>query len=105
MKVKFRDLKQGHSWVHDELFSSMPVEVIDKANAEGEFDIKLVVNGIDLDPKLLNYVLNNIEKIVDEEAKKLVLNQLEEAENEAYKLLETVREARGEIIEKYKLDV
>lgn len=99
------NLKQGHSWVHDELFQSMPVEVINKANETGEFDIKLVVNGIDIDPKLLNYVLNNIEKIVNDKAKGLVLEKLEDAENEAYKLLETVREARGEIIEKYKLDV
>ena len=104
MKVKFEDLKQGHSWVHDELFSSMSSEVINKAHEVGEFDIKLVVNGIDIDPKLLNYVINNIEEIVDNKAKQLVLDKLDDAENEAYKLLETVREARSEIIEQYKLD-
>lgn len=46
------------------------------AKKQGFYDIKLLVNGIELEPKFLNHLINNISKFIEDEAKSVLDKKL-----------------------------
>ncbi|BBI90461.1 hypothetical protein HYO65_gp069 [Tenacibaculum phage PTm1] len=104
MKITFEELLAEKDFLHTELLQSLPPKVVEDAVEKREYDIKLVVNGVDVDPKLLNIIFEKTEIFVNERSKEIVKNKLEESEQEAEKLLDLVREAKESIIDKYNLD-
>lgn len=101
---KFDKFKQQFEWLASELLSSVDGEEIHKANKLGEYDFKLLINGREFEPKMLTLLFENFKTIVENEAKQLVKEKFEEAELEANKLLDLLKEAKYNIIEKYRLE-
>jgi len=88
MKITFEEALSRKEWLHTELMYSLTNNLITQARGDGFFDVKLLVNGIELEPQVFNKMVNNIENYINEQAKSLVRNKLEEAENKVRKLSE-----------------
>lgn len=101
MKITFKELLNGKEFIHHELLQSLTGEVIDKALEKECYDVKFLVNGVELEPKFFNNVFNNIEKYIEKEAQKLINDRCFEAEMKARKLEETVQEAIENIREEF----
>ena len=104
MKITFDETLSRNEWLHRELMNSLTGEVITKASEDRFYEVKLLVNGIELEPQLFNKIVNNIEKYIDEQAKLLVREKLVEAENKIRKLSEMIDEVSYKIIEEFNLD-
>lgn len=104
MKVTFEETLSRNSWLHKELMNSLTGDVITKAVADQFYDVKLLVNGVELEPTIFNTIMNNMEACIDAEAKSLVLSKLQEAENKIGRLQELIEQASCKIKEEFKLD-
>lgn len=100
MKITFEEVLSSKTWIASELLSSLSYEIIDTAINDQFYDVKLLVNGIQLEPKLFNDIMNNVEKYIDSEARKIVLEKLEKAEYKTRRLDELISDA----CEKIKLE-
>ena len=104
MKITFEEALSTKEWLHTELMNSLAGDLITKASEDGFYEVKLLVNGVELEPYLFNKIMNNIEKYIDEQAKSLVREKLEEAENKVRKLSEIFDEAAYRIKDEFNLD-
>lgn len=100
MKITFDEVSSNKEWLHSEIMSAVSIDMISKAHKDGFYDVKLLINGVELEPHYLNDIFRNIEKYIDGQAKVLVINKLEEAKEKAIKLLSLVESS----IEKIKED-
>jgi hypothetical protein len=76
---------------------SLTGDIIDKAAEDQFYDVKLLVNGVELEPIFFNNIMDHVEKFIDSEARNLVKEKLEIADNKSMRLQELIKEA----IEKY----
>jgi len=83
---------------------SLTGDIITKASEDQFYDVKLLVNGIELEPVFYNKLVSNIEKYIDSEARFLVRQKFEEAEDKASKLSELIEAAKNSIIDEFNLD-
>jgi uncharacterized protein YllA (UPF0747 family) len=104
MKITFEEALSRKEWLHTELMNSLTGDLITQASEDRFYEIKLLVNGIELEPQLFNKIVNNIEKYIDEQAKSLVREKLEEAENKVRRLSELFDEAASRIKDEFNLD-
>ena len=104
MKITFKETLSRKEWLHKELMESLTGDVITKASEDQFYDVKLLVNGIELEPSFYNKLVGNIEKYIDAEAKGLVRQKLEEAENKSRKLSELIEAAKNSIIDEFNLE-
>jgi uncharacterized protein YllA (UPF0747 family) len=100
MKITFKELLSRKEWLHTELMNSLTSDLVIKASEDQFYEVKLLVNGIDLEPQLFNSIMNNVEKYIENQAKSLITEKLEEADNKARKLSELI----DEVSEKIKND-
>ena len=104
MKITFEETLSGKEWLHKELMESLTGDIIIKASKDQFYDVKLLVNGVELEPTFYNKLVNNIEKYIDAEAKSLVRQKLEAAEEKSRKLSELIDAAKNNIIDEFNLD-
>lgn len=106
MKITFDEIlaNKGGLNLHHELLNSTPSEVIDSAMTDRFYDVKLIINGIEVEPLLFNKLMNSIEKHIDNEAKNLISEKLQEAENKVMRLDNLVREAALRIREEFGIN-
>lgn len=104
MKITFKETLSRKEWLHKELTESLTDDIIIKASGDQFYDVKLLVNGVELEPAFYNKLVNNIEKYIDAEAKSLVRQKLEEAEEKSRKLSELIDAAKNSIIDEFNLD-
>jgi len=103
MRITFEDTNSRKEWIHTELLNSLDGDTIMNAREEGAYEVKLLVNGKELEPKFFNDLVNNIEKYVDKTAKQLVEDRLYEAEMKARKLEEMIKQATEDIREEFDI--
>lgn len=103
MKITFEELIRERSWLNSEILSSLPDEVMIAAVKDGFYEVKIVINGVELEPNLFNEVMSGIERYIDDQARSLIREELEEAENKVRKLSELVEEASNKIRDEFKL--
>jgi Zn-dependent oligopeptidase len=104
MKIKFDEiLANKKDWLHQELLASATNEVIDLAKEKAEYDVKLLINGIEVEPKLLTKIIENLDAYIANRAKNMLLTKLKDAENEVHELVEAISAAKSNIIDKFKL--
>ena len=60
MKITFDETLSRKEWIHRELMESLTDEVISKAANDRFYEVKLLVNGIELEPNFFNDLVNNI---------------------------------------------
>jgi hypothetical protein len=104
MKITFEETLSRKEWLHAELMESLTGDVIMKASEDQFYDVKLLVNGVELEPQLFNKIVNNIERYIDEQAKSKVIDKLEETENKLQKLSELFDEVVYKIKDEFSLD-
>lgn len=88
MKITFEEVLSEKEWLHLELMTSLTGEVIDKARKDSFYDVKLLVNGTELEPEMFNTIVNNIDKYIENQARNLIREKLEEAENKLEELFD-----------------
>lgn len=110
MIIKGSEISNGvrqkiKNWLCEELLSSLTTEVIVSGRTEKDliYDVKLLVNGIELEPVLLNRLYNGIEEIIDREAEILANNKLADALADVNSLTEVIKEAEYKIREKFNI--
>mgnify|MGYP003544360237 CR=1 FL=1 len=105
MRITFRETLSRKEWIHKELMESLTGDIITKASEDQFYDVKLLVNGVELEPAFYNRLVNNIEKYIDVEAKSLVRQKLEDAEEKSRKLSELIDAAKNSIIDEFNLNI
>lgn len=103
MKITFEELLSRKEWLHTELLHSLTGDVINKASEDQFYEVKLLVNGIELEPTFFNNLVNGIEKYVDKEANSLLEAKLEKCEFSVERLKEYIYEASYKIREEFEL--
>ncbi len=103
MKVTFQEVLSRKTWLQKEMLNSLTGDIITKASEDQFYDVKLLINGIEIEPNIFNDIMNGIEKYVDAEAKELVKIKLEKAEYKIRKLDELISEASDKIREEFDL--
>ena len=93
MRVTFEEVISEKQWLHKELLCSLTAEVLNKVAEDRFYDVKLLVNGVELEPVLFNDLINGIEKYVDAEARELADDRLEKIKAKSEKLNELIEEA------------
>ena len=97
---------EAKNWLCEEILHSLNNETIHSENIGEDgyiYDIKLLVNGIAIEPKLLNKLLEGIESIIDREAKALISNRINESvetfETKLHNIIEEVKETANDLKE------
>ena len=57
MKITFEELLSKKEWLHSELLNSLPHEIVSKASEDQFYDVKLVINGVEVEPKMYNDIM------------------------------------------------
>ena len=104
MRITFDETLSNKEWIHKELLNSLPYDVINKARKDKYYEVKLLVNGIELEPKFFNDIVNGIDKYVDKQAGFLVKEKFEEAEQKVRNLTEIFDRVTEKIKEEFKID-
>jgi len=101
MIITYEEILHNKTWLNQEILQSLTQEVFDKAKEQKQYDIKLLVNGIELEPKFLTDLINNIEKYVNRQAEDIVEERLSTALNKAKDLTELIDVFSDKIRELY----
>ena len=112
MKITSKDLVgrtrgKVRDWLCEEILASLNEKTIHSPIQTDEdgmvYDIKLVINGIEIEPKLIDHLYNGIEKIVDREAAMIADEKLKDALRSVDVLHEVIKEAEYKIREKFDI--
>jgi hypothetical protein len=102
MKVTFEETLTRKEWLHKELMNSLTGEVITKASKDQFYDVKLLVNGIELEPVFFNKIMNNLESFIEGEAQELFKQKYEQKYDAIERKLNFLNELLKETNEKFK---
>lgn len=64
MKITFEEVLSRNEWIHKELMRSLTPELITQAYKDRFYDIKININGINVEPNLFNDIISNIDEYV-----------------------------------------
>lgn len=103
MKITFEEVLSKDEWLHNEMLHSIPLELMDKVSEDRCYDVKLLVNGQELEPILFNKIMGNLEEYIKKEAKSLLKDKLQEATNKINNLHRILEEATEKI--SYEFDI
>ena len=104
MKITFKDVLSKQEWLHKELMNSLTGDVIVKASNDRFYEVKLLVNGIELEPKFFNDLVNNIGKYIDAEAEKLAAEKIAKISERQNILLNVIGEAIYKIKDEFNIN-
>jgi hypothetical protein len=97
------DMKGKRNWLFACIMSSLTNEAIKSGEDTRSYEVKLLVNGIELEPRLLQDLIENIEKYVDREAEILADRKFSAAIRDVDDLADIVREATEKIRDRYDI--
>lgn len=90
MRITFDETLLRTEWIHTEILNSIPHDILEKAAADRFYDIKILINGVEVEPVIFNNIMNDVEKYIDAQARSLITEKYQEAEDKARKLHEMV---------------
>lgn len=100
------DRNDENYWLYEEVMNTLTPEIIESGRKEDgtiEYDIKLQINGIVIEPALLPKIISDIEKIIDDEAEKIANEKLGDALAEVDILHQVIKEAEYKIRDKFNI--
>lgn len=103
MKITFKDALSTKEWIHRELMNSLTGDIIEKAMEDEFYDVKLLVNGVELEPKFYNDILNNIESYIKNQAEQIIETKLSKIKSKLAKLDEIVDDSINNISDQLNL--
>lgn len=104
MKITFKEVLSKQEWLHKELMNSLTGDVIVKASNDRFYEVKLLVNGIELEPTFFNDLVNNIGKYIDAEAEKLAAEKIAKISERQNILLNVIDEAIYKIKDEFNIN-
>jgi hypothetical protein len=105
MIITFQEAISEDDLLHIALMSCLTPEVIEQAMEKKEYDVKLVVNGVELDPTILNLFNEKADEWVETRAKKMAAEKFHEAAHAASEFARMVNDVKSALIEKYGVDI
>lgn len=105
MKISFQDAIHKNDLLHIALMNCLTPEVIESAREAEEYDVKLVVNGVELDPTTLNLFQDKAEEWIETRGKEIAAEKFHEAAKAAEDFSIMVNDIKNKLIEKYGIDV
>lgn len=108
MKITFEEALSRKTWLQKELTQSLTDECFNVKEAldKQEWDVKLVVNGVEVEPVWFNSIMTKLDEHIEVEAKLLFEQHLEEIketlENKTKKLLDDMQDIHDDLICGYK---
>lgn len=103
MKITFEEVLSEKDWLTKELLNSLPSDIVKDSIEKRYYDVKLNINGIDVEPHLFNYIMNNIEKVVEDRAKEMILDKFDVVESKLSNLSHLFDLVRGKIAEDFNI--
>ncbi len=100
MKLTFKELLSRSEHLHDEVTSSVPDEVWGKLGEDKFYDVKLVINGIECEPRIYNKIIKNFDKYIETEAQNIVKDRFQDIESEADRLNEIIKNQISNLVDK-----
>lgn len=106
MKMSFDCVNGQNEWIHSEIFSSLNIDQINEIHEKDPsgYDVKLIINGIEVEPSIFNLIMNNVEKFIKKEAHEMINEKLSEASSQVNILHNLVAEAGDKIREQFDID-
>lgn len=106
MKITSQELISGNEWLYKCISDTLTVEMIDDAkdNHGFSYDIKMIVNGHECEPTLLNNLIENIVSYIEAEALDIVNTRMQFTVDKAKKLEDLVQEASDKIRDEFNLE-
>lgn len=109
MTITFEETLSRKDWLHKELMYSLSGEVITAAMSKGGYEVKLLVDGVELEPTLLNELLSKIEYYVDKEAKILFddkyAEMIESLKNKFNGMEDTLKDVQEKIALEHNVEI
>ena len=103
MKITFEETSSRKQWIHKELLHSLDFDTINNTKNDAAYDVKLLVNGKELEPKFFNYLVENINKYIDDRAKELINDKLWDAKMKADKVYDVINKINDDIREEFNI--
>lgn len=103
------DTKTDNYWLYRCLMRSMSTEMIEKTRNKGKdedkdnFDVKLIINGVEVEPTFLQDLVKNVVKHIDESADDLMKKKFQEAKQRLWRLDEIVDDACSAIRKEFNI--
>lgn len=97
MLITFEDTLNKRDWLHSCLLNSLTFEAIESGEKTRTYEVKLLVNGIELEPTTLNTLLSNVEKFIDNEARNLAATKLQEIMSKASDYMDLIESAKSNL--------
>lgn len=85
MKITFKDLIDKNTWLHSCILSALTSEVIESGRDKKEYEVKLLVNGFELEPTVLSELIDNVLSYIDSEAEKKYISEYKDKMYDAKK--------------------
>ena len=99
MKISYDELfEKKHLGLYSEILSSIPKNIIDKLSDDRVLDVKLLIDDIEVDPTMLNDIIDNIDDYIKNRANKYLSDKLYEAREKIDKLNTIIDEFSETII-------
>ena len=98
---------EERNWLHECLLGSLTKEAMDSGlQKDGDyfFDVKLLVNEIEVEPKLLHDLISEIYKVIERNAIRIAEEKLRDSLSRADKLSSMIDEACQKIRDEFKLE-
>jgi hypothetical protein len=83
--------------------NSLTGECIESGREKQQYEVKLLVNGIELEPKLLEDLILNVVKHIDIEALKVADDKLKDALHDVEDLNDIIKEVSYKIRDKFDI--
>jgi len=108
MKITFDETVQADTWLTRELLNSLSHEAIQSGTEKREYEVMISVNGILLEPKLLQELLANTVKYIDQEAailsSKMLNSTMEPVRHKMQELEEIIEQAKDKVRQQFNID-
>ena len=104
-KLLSRDEQDKNYWLSRVIMNSnIDQKVIDNAMEKREYEVKLLIDGIEHDPDWINDVIQSMNEYINKEAKILANEKYQEAMEKGNKLLNIIEIAKKQICFDFNID-
>jgi hypothetical protein len=103
MIITWKSLLNENTWLNACIMDSLTNECIESGCEKKQYEVKLLVNGIEIEPKLLEKLILNVVKYIDSEALKVADEKLKDALHDVELLNDIIKEVTYKIRDKYEI--
>lgn len=104
MKITFDETLKRNKFLHAEIMNSVPPEALKAGEKDRCFDVKLIINGFECEPRYLNDIWSKIDSYIDKEADKIAHEKIQDALRQADILHDIIKDASQKIMSSFCLN-